>query len=78
MYDAQVKIVQAAIEALRSEAPSLSAELENEQRAAATGLEYYGITSSKFKQLLQSQSITEETKKKLKEGIRAVEYMYQS
>lgn len=44
-YQREAAIVQQAIAWLRSEAdPNLIAELEEEQRAAGTGLEWYGIT----------------------------------
>lgn len=78
MYHEQARIVKAAIEALQSEAPSLFEELKAEQKAAATGLEYYGITASKFSESVERNAVTEETKSKLRAGIRAVQLIYQS
>ncbi len=47
MFNNEAKIVRTAIESLRSEKnPLLIQELEHEQGAASTGLEYYGITKS--------------------------------
>ena len=47
MYEKEVEAVRVAVAALRSEGdPSLMHELEQQQVAAATGLEYYRITKS--------------------------------
>ncbi len=79
MYEQEVSIVQRAIEALRSESnQNLIRELEEEQRAAATGLEWHGITSSMFKQFLSSRTISDGTRTALQEGIHAVQVIFGS
>lgn len=62
-YKREVEIVQRAISRLRSETDfRLIAELEDEQRAAGTGLEWYGITKTIFERFLVSRSLSDETR----------------
>jgi hypothetical protein len=77
MYDREVKIVQDAIGSLESEGdPSLIQALKEEQAAAATGLEFYGITKMVFERFLAERGLTESTRGALKKAIQAVKIMY--
>jgi hypothetical protein len=59
-YKREVEIVQRAIARLRSETDSrLIAELESEQLAAGTGLEWYGITKGVFERFLASRVLSD-------------------
>ena len=53
-------------------------ELEEEWKAASTGLEYYGITSSVFKHFLATRAIEPETRVALQAGVRAVRVIFGS
>lgn len=77
MYEKEVEAVRAAVTALRSESdPGLRHELEQEQAAAATGLEYYGITKSVFERFLKHRNLTGPTKAAIKEAIKALVAIY--
>ena len=76
-YNREIQIVQQAIARLRTEADrSLIVELEDEQLAAATGLEWYGITKSVLERFLSSRSISDETRAALLQGVRAIQVIY--
>jgi hypothetical protein len=78
-YAQEVQVVQRAIALLRAEAdPSLIRELEEEQRAAGTGLEWYGITKSVFERFLASHRFSEQTRAALSSGVHAVRVIYGS
>lgn len=78
-YAQEVQVVQRAIAALRAEPdPSLIRELEEEQRAAGTSLEWYGITKSVFERFLASRPFADETKAALRAGVHAVRVIYGS
>jgi hypothetical protein len=77
-YANEVKIIQIAIELLRTENESaLIQELERAQSAAGTSLEWYGITKTEFTRFLASRPLSEETRAALRDGIRAVRVMYE-
>ncbi len=78
-YNHEVQVVKLAIDLLRTEVDSsLINELEEEQRAARTGLEWYGITKSVFERFLSSRQISNETRAALTEGVHAVRVIYGS
>jgi hypothetical protein len=78
-YKREVEIVQRAIGLLRSEADArLIAELEADQRAAGTGLEWYGITKGVFERFLGSRSLSDETRAALQDAVHAVRVIYGS
>ena len=78
-YKREVEIVQRAIGRLRSETdPRLMAELEDEQLAAGTGLEWYGITKGVFERFLASRPLADETRTALQEAVHAVRVIYGS
>jgi hypothetical protein len=77
MYEKEVKIVRKAVEALESEGDlSLIQELKDEQAAAATGLEYYGITKKAFEKFLAESTLSVPTRGALHKAIEAVRAMY--
>jgi hypothetical protein len=77
MYEKEIRIVENAIEALKSEADaSLIIELDKERSAAGTGLEYYGITKSVFEKFFKEKALSRQTKLALKKGIIAVTEIY--
>jgi hypothetical protein len=79
IYKREVEIVQRAIRRLRSETdPRLIAEVEDEQLAAGTGLEWYGITKSVFERFLASRPLSGETRAALQEAIHAICVIYGS
>ena len=76
-YDREVAIVQEAIVALQAATDrSLYTELEREQRAAGTGLEYYGITKTTFERFLTSSLLDDDLAQKLRSAVQAVGVMY--
>lgn len=76
-YRQEVEVVQRAIALLEAEADtSLITELKEEQLAAATGLEWYGITRSVFERFLAERRVSDETRAALKKGVRAVRVIY--
>ena len=78
-YRPQVEAVQQAIAAVCAEADrSLLAELEDEQRAAGTNLEWYGITSSVFERFLASRQLAPETRTALEKAMHAVRVLFGS
>ncbi len=78
-YTREVQLVQRAIASLRAESdPSLIRELEEEQRAAGTGLEWDGITKSVFERFLASRRFSDDTRETLKAAVRAVRVIYGS
>jgi hypothetical protein len=79
LYEQEVQIVHRAIALLREEEDqSLIRDLETEQRAASTGLEWHGITSGVFQQILATSRITPATREALKAGVRAVRAIFGS
>jgi len=79
MYDEQVKIVEEAVKALADEPDTtLIRDLKDEQTAAATGLEYYGITRMVFERFLRERQLQATTQKKLWNAIKAVRFMFES
>jgi hypothetical protein len=77
MYEKEVEAVQSAIAALRSEGdPLLIQELEQVQAAAATGLEYYGITKGILESFLRNKDLANSTRAAIKKAINAVVVMY--
>ena len=73
MYEKEIQSVQAAVEALRSEGKLLLIqELEQEQSAAATGLEYYGITKVVLRRFLRNKDLTNATRAAIRNAIAAV------
>ena len=77
MYEKEVEAVRAAVAALRSESdPRLVQELQEEQAAAATGLEYYGITKSVLERFLRDKALSKSTKAAIRQAINAVVAMY--
>lgn len=78
-YANEVQIVRDAIERLRHEQDqSLISELEEEWKAASTGLEFYGITSGVFKHFLATRVLEPETRVALHAGVRAVRVIFGS
>ena len=78
-YTQEVQTVERAIAALRGQSDSsLIRELEEEQRAAGTGLEWYGITKSVFERFLASRTFGAETEAALKAGVHAIRVIYGS
>lgn len=78
-YANEVQIVRNAIERLRHEQdPSLINEMEEEWKAASTGLEFYGITSSVFKHFLATRVLSPETRAALHAGVRAIRVIFGS
>ena len=78
-YQKEAEIVERAIARLRSEEdPRLMAELKDAQLAAATGLEWYGMTKGFFERLLASHSLSVETRTALEKAIHAIRVMYGS
>lgn len=76
-YSAEVKIVQHAISLLKTELDqSLIRELEEEQQAAGTSLEWYGITKVTFERFMSSRTLSDTTRKALQAGIHAVRVIY--
>jgi hypothetical protein len=79
LYAREVECVQKAIGLLRDERDaSLIRELEEEQLAAGTSLEWYGITQGAFERFLASRPLSEETRAALRDGVRAVRVIYGS
>jgi len=77
MCEQEVEIVRGAIGGLESEgAPSLIRELKEEQAAAATGLEYYGITKKVFGKFLAERDLSDSARRALEKAIEAVKLMY--
>ena len=77
MYEKEIEVVDAAVAALRSESDrTLIAELEDEQAAAATGLEHYGITKTVFERFLTEKNLPRSTRSALKNAIKAVVAIY--
>ena len=77
MYEKEVEAVRAAVAALRSESdPGLVQELQEELAAAATGLEYYGITKSVLERFLRDKALSKSTKAAIRQAINAVVAMY--
>lgn len=78
-YTEEVRIVHHAIALLRNETDqSLILELEAEQQAASTGLEWHGITSGVFQQILATKTITPETTAALQAAVQAVRVIFGS
>lgn len=78
-YRPQAEAVQQAIAAVRAEADrSLLAELEDEQRAAGTNLEWYGITGSVFERFLASRRLAPQTRAALERAMHAVRVIFGS
>jgi len=78
-YANEVQIVRNAIERLRHEQNhSLIHEMEEEWKAASTGLEFYGITSSMFEHFLATRDLSPETRTALHAGVRAVRVIFGS
>ena len=51
-------------------------ELKEEQAAAATGLEYYGITKKVFGKFLAERDLSDSARRALEKAIEAVKLMY--
>jgi hypothetical protein len=78
-YAPQVEAVQEGIAAVRAEPDaSLLAELEDEQRAAGTNLEWYGITGSVFERFLASRPLSPQTRAALEKATHAVRVIFGS
>lgn len=78
-YANEVQIVRNAIEQLRHEQdPSPIPEMEEEWKAASTGLEFNGITSSVFKHFLATRTLSPETRSALHAGVRAIRVIFGS
>lgn len=78
-YEQEIKVVEAAIAALKQEEdPTLMVELEAEQLTAATGLELYGITKSVFERFLRERALKKETRAYLEVAADAVRRIYTS
>jgi hypothetical protein len=78
-YAEEVQIVQKAIARLKEEPDtSLIKELEEEQLAAGTNLEWYGITASVFERFLESRELSRQTRIALKNGVDAVRVIFTS
>lgn len=79
LYAEEVKTVQRAIAQLKEEPDKgLSKELDDEQRAAGTNLEWYGITKGVFERFLESRELSNQTQSALKDGIKAVIVIFTS
>ena len=79
LYAREVALVENAIVLLRSEDDaSLIRELEQEQLAAGTSLEWYGITKRAFESFLASRCLSDRTRAALKDGVHAVRVIYGS
>lgn len=79
LYARELELVHLAIASLRAEPdPGLVRELEYEQLAAGTSLEWYGITKGVFESFLASRPLSEGTRAALKDGIHAVRVIYGS
>jgi hypothetical protein len=79
LYEEEVLIVHRAIALLRNEVDqSLIRDLETEQSAASTGLEWHGITSGVFQHILATSRITPETREALNAGVQAVRVIFGS
>lgn len=77
LYAREVELVQKAIRLLRAEDDaSLLRELEQEQLAAGTSLEWYGITKSAFERFLVSRPLSDVTRAALRDGVHAVYVIY--
>jgi hypothetical protein len=77
VFDKEAETVRIAVQALGAESdPDLLRALEEEQSAAATGLEYYGITKTVFERLLERRDLKPSTRTALKKAIKAVVKMY--
>jgi hypothetical protein len=78
-YAEEVQTVQRAIARLKEEPDtSLAKELEEEQLAAGTSLEWYGITKCVFEGFLESRELSMQTRNALKEAINAVRVIFTS
>ena len=79
LYAREVDLVQRAIGLLRAEDDtSLIRELEQEQLAAGTSLEWYGITKSTFERFLASRRLSDGSRAALRGGVQAVRVIYGS
>jgi len=78
LYAREIALVQRAIRLLRAEDDTSHRELEQEQLAAGTSLEWYGITKSVFERFLASRPLSDETRAALRDGVHAVRVIYGS
>ena len=77
MHEAQVEAVGRAIASIRNEPDlRLITELENDQLAAATGLEWYGITLGTFERFINQRTVSDPSRELMKKAIKAIEIMY--
>ena len=78
-YPKEVEAVQRAINCLRSEDDqSLTTELQAEQQAAGTSLEWYGITKNVFERFLASRPLSDKTRAAMRAAVHAVGVIYGS
>ena len=78
-YAEEVQIVQRAIARLKEEPDTnLVKELEEEQLAAGTNLEWCGITKVVFERFLETRELSERTRSALKEGVNAERVIFTS
>jgi len=77
-FENESEEIASAIVFLNLEAPKLGSALQDEQKAAATSLEYYGITKSVLERYLAEQKLSAELNTKLRDAIAAVIRIYTS
>jgi hypothetical protein len=78
-YSEEVKVVQHAITLLRAERnQEFIRKLEEDQKAAGTSLEWYGITKITFEQFISSRSLSDNTRKAHRAGVHAVRVIFGS
>jgi hypothetical protein len=77
LYAREIELVQKAIGLLRAEDDSsLIRELEQEQLAAGTNLEWYGITKSVFERFMTSRPLSDATRAAVRDGVHAVRVIF--
>ena len=76
-YEPHVALVRHAIALLRTEPDAtLIAQLEVEQSAAATSLEWYGITGRELQRLVATHSLRAETRAAVAEALTAIRAIF--
>jgi hypothetical protein len=76
-FEQEVRIVEEASIALRSERADLGAELDFRKSAASTGLELHGIIGSYFKEILRSEQMSDPTVARLRNAVEAIRVIYE-
>ncbi len=78
MYDKQLEIVQAILMEFAEHTPDAYSYISNEAKAAATGIEYYGMLRRATREALDNGLIHKELQSRVKAMDDAIHCMYTS